>query len=610
MNPVQLNMPALQAGRQFKTNQKKKEKTSESLTSGYRINRAADDSAGLSISEKMRWQIRGLTRAASNAKEGISLIQAADGALGEIQAMLQRANELAVRAANGTMAENDRAALDCELQQLKGEIDATANKTLFNGKALFPEDGYYSNCRLAPGTYRYRLQFHTAGGGMSVSSTLLENNAARSAAGLGRTLNPVSAGGDIANIIAEEMIPKVLDQILTAFPAFTGSVAAGSMDVSIQVTGIDGRDGTLARAGWWTSGGTIVSMAIQVDSADFDLDDAQGNGQRTEALQSTIAHEFMHTVMQYSLNTAFRGLPEWFTEGTAQLAGGGFPTGWNNIFRTYAKLLTSAGDTTYDADIARWLGRYTIDNRPYGHGYLAAAYVGYLANGGGRVTGGNIAKGMNKIFADLLAGKSLDQALQDRAGLTQGQLRGLFSNGDPGLVDFVRRLSYASLGGAGSVITAALNVGGGSIIGGGGGRPLDLEDMLCGRCMLQVGALSKQGTEVPLYKVNTKTLGLSYTSLLEETTCQEAMDAVQSAIGRVSEIRGIYGALQNRLEHTIANLDNTSEQTATAESLIRDTDIPQAMVQDSIQQILLQAGISILVQANHNPQNVLSLLGT
>lgn len=126
------NLAAMNAQRQFGINTNNKSKTAEKLSSGYRINRAADDAAGLSISEKMRKQIRGLTQASENAEEGISLVQVADGAMNEIHAMLQRGNELCIQAANGTLSDSDRAAIQAEMEELEKEINLLADRTKFN----------------------------------------------------------------------------------------------------------------------------------------------------------------------------------------------------------------------------------------------------------------------------------------------------------------------------------------------------------------------------------------------------------------------------------------------------------------------------------------------
>ena len=129
---VQHNMQAVNANRMLNVTTGSQAKSTEKLSSGYKINRAADDAAGLSISEKMRKQIKGLDRASTNAQDGISAVQTAEGALNEVQSMLQRMNELAVQAANGTNSETDRNAIQSEIDQLTTEIDRVSETTKFN----------------------------------------------------------------------------------------------------------------------------------------------------------------------------------------------------------------------------------------------------------------------------------------------------------------------------------------------------------------------------------------------------------------------------------------------------------------------------------------------
>ena len=138
---VQHNMQAANASRVLNVTANAQAKSTEKLSSGYRINRAADDAAGLSISEKMRKQIRGLDRASTNAQDGVSAVQTAEGALNEVHSMLQRINELAVQAANGTNATKDITAISDEVTALKTEIDRVANTTDFNGKKMLAGTG-------------------------------------------------------------------------------------------------------------------------------------------------------------------------------------------------------------------------------------------------------------------------------------------------------------------------------------------------------------------------------------------------------------------------------------------------------------------------------------
>ena len=147
---VQHNMTAQNSNRMLGITTAQQAKSSEKLSSGYKINRAADDAAGLSISEKMRRQIRGLTQASSNAQDGISLVQTAEGALNEVQDMLQRMNELSVKASNGTLQTVDRNYIQSEVDNLTSEINRVASTTTFNEQNLL--DGSFINKKLQVGS--------------------------------------------------------------------------------------------------------------------------------------------------------------------------------------------------------------------------------------------------------------------------------------------------------------------------------------------------------------------------------------------------------------------------------------------------------------------------
>ncbi|SDA41978.1 flagellin [Butyrivibrio sp. INlla18] len=147
---VQHNVTAMNSNRQLGITTGVQAKSSEKLSSGYKINRAADDAAGLAISEKMRRQVRGLTQASANAQDGISVVQTAEGALNEVHDMLQRMNELAVKAANDTLTSQDRAYIQQEMTQLSDEITRTAASTEFNNQHLL--DGSFTNKNLQVGS--------------------------------------------------------------------------------------------------------------------------------------------------------------------------------------------------------------------------------------------------------------------------------------------------------------------------------------------------------------------------------------------------------------------------------------------------------------------------
>lgn len=620
MLSVQTNMLAANASRQLGITTKDKAKRSEKLSSGYRINRAADDAAGLSISEKMRRQVRGLTQAAANAQDGISMVQIGEGALNEVHDMLQRANELAIKAATGTLQDVDRAMIDEEIQQLKAEIDKTARNTTFNEISLFPENGHSPIATSYLEMKGYDITLDLKNGTFQIN----EAQAGPGAAGAGRAVN-ISSGSVLADEIANKIVPGAIERILDSFPSLKNAVGSDTIDMALQVAYIDGKNNTMAYAyfSYSLGGGKPISMGIRVDTADFNDADAQGTGSNAEALKATMAHELMHSVMQYTLTDGMSGrkgeqYPTWFVEGTAQLAGGGFANGWNDTLSYYANFLTSENDAGQDNNISNYLAKFTMGGRPYGHGYLGTAYLGWLANGKGAVTGANIAAGMDKIFADLLAGNSLASAIQNNTGIDVDELNRRFKNGNAELTEFVRKLAYESKTGAGSVIAAGgLGVGPSSVLGTGAlDQPFRIDPFQISidysgpeMIALQVGAEAGIHIDVDLYKMSSQALGLEGMNVKTTDEADLAIDGIKRAIHYVGNVRSHYGAIQNRLEHTINNLNNITENTAAAESQIRDTDIAEEMVGFSNGQILSQAGASILAQANQSSQMILSLLG-
>jgi flagellin len=365
-------------------------KSTEKLSSGYQINRAADDAAGLSISEKMRKQIKGLDRASTNAQDGISAVQTAEGALTEVHAMLQRMNELAVQAANGTNSESDRTAIQNEISQLTTEIDRVAETTKFNETYLLKGD-------VDGLTKDIRLNVHDAGlkGAMGDEDATTPGQYVFTSEGLEVDKN-YNIGGKEYKIVADS--------------------------------------------------------ATSVDDGEIKLSDAYDKV--VEALED------------------------------ANAIGGATPT------------VTSGGDGTFTIQ---------LDTVEVKKSLTFNLHVGADAD----MT--------NKI------GVSIETMSTDYLGIKD------------------------------------LNV---------------------------VGPANDNGI-----------------------TATYAIDAIADAVQKVSDQRSALGAIQNRLEHTIANVDNVVENTTAAESRIRDTDMASEMVTYSKNNILAQAGQSMLAQANQSTQGVMSLLG-
>ncbi len=395
---VQHNLTAMNANRQLGITTSAQAKSSEKLSSGYRINRAGDDAAGLKISEKMRSQVRGLDKASSNAQDGISLIQTAEGALAETHSILQRMNELAVQGANDTNESIDRDAINEELDALTAEIDRIASTTQFNKQNLL--DGKFTSKNLQVG----------ANSDQKISISIGEMN----------------------------------------------SKALGLHNIAGTTT--------QSQTGKKVTGFTFGKYS-------------------TTATDSTAAFSDQKKDAVTSLKAAI---------SLAQDSTG------------YMQQLNTANGSAYYID---------ANNAKY-----------------------NTAK--SAMAADVLA-------LQDAVSA------GIKKNG----------ATYANVE---NVIADKMTVG--------------------------------QATT------------LTDPSVKDYASANATIDAVQKAINSVSSQRSALGALQNRLEHTVANLDNVSENTSSAESRIRDTDMADEMVEYSKNNILAQAGQSMLAQANQSTQGVLSLL--
>ena len=641
---IKNNIAAMNSQRNLKKNTTSLNKNLEKLASGYQINRSADDAAGLAVSEKMRFQITGLDRAQDNAQEGINLIQTAEGALTEVHDMLDRMISLATQSANGIYTDQERGALDGEFSQLKAEIDRIGSSSNFNNIPLFqgtsnPNTGIR---QVYDYTFRMDLSAKTC---QLVSVAATGVNAASSSGALDYSEIP-SGFKTLAETIATEYFPNAINQILNAFPALEDAVGSDTIDMKLEIGNIDGANGTLAYAQYSfysTPGSDPINMLIKVDSSDFS--DASLTNSKLEMLESTLAHELMHSVMQYTLTDEMSGrvnngadkFPTWFIEGTAQLSGGGFTTGWNDAIAYYVTSTdtkNAANIPVLDATIANYLASYSVSDRPYGHGYLAAAYLGYLANGGGTVTGAGIAVGMDKIFEDILKNnKTLYEAVSDQTGLgpfssmnaLTGYLDSLFTNKgtteNAALVAFVRDLGIATQNGAGSVIAGDLGDGDGNIIGNGAtSSPFSVVAVIGANSDgdLPESAKELQFTvgvngdvdviNVDLFEMNAAALNLSSTNVRTDSDSRVAISNIRSAVAQISAIRGYYGAIQNRLEHTISNIGVASENLTESESVVRDTDVAEEMMKYTKNNILIQSAQAMLAQANTVPEGVLTLL--
>ena len=474
---VQHNLTAMNSNRMLGVTTKTQAKSTEKLSSGYKINRAADDAAGLSISEKMRKQIRGLTQASANAQDGISTVQTAEGALNEVQDMLQRMNELAVKSANGTNSADDRSYIQNEIDQLVTEIDRVSTTTKFNET--------------------YLLQGNARG---TVSATATD----------------------------QTVISKLADVKLNAAAGselVAGDVVLGKVTAEVDAT---------------TGGGALIG----------DL-----SGSVLNALNDAKAGEITITQKQ---------------------------------------------------DAGKNLDQYEVKGGTNGTDVVATLTQAQLKTMGVNITAGTGAKaGEMKIQLkwnqteqkDLQAGLSIDAAA-DKVTADKLKASGL-KVGDEVKVT-IKAEQDATTGNTVTKLKAYDNA--------------YVPDAL--NVSLHVGADSSADNkiEMSIESMSAKSLGLVNEDgkLLvdgkDSTNADNAIDTIAQAIQKVSTQRSALGAVQNRLEHTVNNLDNVVENTTSAESQIRDTDMATEMVKYSNNNILSQAGQAMLAQANQSNQGVLSLL--
>lgn len=431
-------------------------KSLEKLSSGYAINRAGDDAAGLTISEKMRRQVTGLKRADQNSREGSKLIQVGEGALDEIHSMLQRAASLANQSANGVYEDEiDREALQAELDELCDDIDRISTSANFNGIKLFQDRGlnYERGAKLSKAVSAAAQQ--TAG----ASRTQAAQTAPR------RTLDdlirdedkgelnivyfesPVSTsqtgasggftndatqditinGEKISDILKTQIVPQTVQNILTNYPAFS-YLKDSAIGIGMRLYS-DSSSSVLAsvslKPAYYQDGTGSLSYMLSVNMGRVDTTKSDWR----EDLEATISHEMIHAFMYEGTTSGMTGLlpvsgtvqnvsgfESWFIEGMAQTASG--PDTW-----IYSKQYTGGGlqiDTTStDAEIKTQIQNHMLkddDNAGavnYGTGYLACMYLGWAIAGGGNtaVNAANISRGLSSLLSEVIGGSSLDAAI-------------------------------------------------------------------------------------------------------------------------------------------------------------------------------------------------------
>ena len=486
---VQHNMQAMNANRMLNITTSSQSKATEKLSSGYKINRAADDAAGLSISEKMRKQIRGLDQASTNAQDGISAVQTAEGALTEVHSMLQRMNELATQAANGTNSESDREAIQNEITQLTTEIDRVAETTKFNETYLLK------------------------GNGKTTTNVISSKDA-----GIAGALTGIGTGTGVFKMDAL----KFGTTITIGSKGYTSGTTISDIRSAITAGKFlkDGKVGSIVQINGTEY--TIVKDAKDVDKAENKLTASEIAALVKDGDKVVVGTQTMVAMTEDKKNGAVDGI------------------GDND-----ASVISAKKAYELIADELR-----------------KASSIGTDAGHEAKVTKTTATVGGNgKVDANWKTGTEYSTAnTQITFIITEGTVQS----------------------------TQGLQMG------------------------LHVGADADESNKIT-FTIDSMTsagLGVKDLSIVDTTGAKAtyAIDAIAEAISKISAQRSSLGAIQNRLEHTINNLDNVVENTTSAESQIRDTDMAEAMVEYSKNNILAQAGQSMLAQANQATQGVMSLL--
>lgn len=577
------------------------------LSSGYRVTKAADDAAALSISEKMRAQIRGLSRASINAQEGINLIQTAEGAMNEIHSMLQRMNELHVQAANDTNTLEDRQKIQEEIGELTLEINRIAETTEYNTLKLL--DGSLGNPDLVSSTPLKVL--NGTGIGNTITLQELQNysglkivyaevthdvDTTQTASGSATLSGYDSLKSDLKNEIVPQAVQGILNTYSNTFGYLKGSSIGIGLELYSNVSSSTLASVTMGAAVSGTDALYLTyKLSVNLATLSFDASGELTTSSRDE-LEITIIHEMMHALMDETLTNGMLGFdgtkfdaneefPSWFVEGMAQASAGGCFDGndWvkNGLFITDTTTETNISNSLNNA--ANCLGSETGTSE-YGTGYLACMYLGYLAHGGGTVSSAGMAAGLDTVLNEIKNGTSLEDVIKNHTSYT-------------GIADFESKFANDA---ASFVHELVVSVGGGT---GGTGAATSR-----GGLTLQIGANANQSMKVYIEALTADKIGVGALDVTTQASASAGISAVHRAIQLVSEQRSLLGSYQNRLEHTVKNLDNSSENTQAAESRMRDLDIADEMVKYSTTQILLQAGQAVLAQSNKMNRGILTLL--
>ncbi len=576
---IQHNITAMNAYRNYNNNTSKVGKNLEKLSSGYRINRAGDDAAGLAVSQKMRLQIAGLAQAQKNAKSGISYVQTAEGALTEVHDMLERMYTLAEQSANGTFDDStDRVQLQKEMDKLSEEINRIGQTANFNGQGIFAE--------------------YVGGNGVTGGT---------------------GSGGKTQKI--EYKAIEAVAPEKTAIEDATAATAAGTVTVSLgNDTTVDISDGK-STISVKLSDGSELSIQLANNSATLNAvcngkSFALGGGATTDG--KTSASSIAAIVKEVLAGT------ESFTDGStisvsgADIKSNANEAGMNGVYVSEITVNSSAGkkytsevkdvkagstdkDKNLDfASITIFDGSQDLDKCSFT--IDGKEFVVVKKSKSSLVTDSDITKIEVEDTDTMTAAVVKDTilpAIEKATGLDFHDANG------------TKILLSASGSGKGSG-------GSGGSGGAGGGNGGGVSFWIGAENIATSDGVAVNRLTLDSMNLSTSGMGIEGSSVamgnvadVDITTADNAMaalTAIKSASDAVSDMRGTLGAMQNRLDHTINNLSVMQENMQDAESVVRDTDVADEMMAYTKNNILIQSAQAMLAQANQLPQGVLQLL--
>lgn len=561
------NISALKANVQLNKNDGAMSKSLEKLTSGFKINHASDDPAGMAISRKMKAQIRGLEKASSNAADGISVIQTAEGALEEVSSCLQRMNELAVQAANGTYTTDDRNAIQLEIDQLNEEIQRISDTTEFNTKKLL--DGSVDRK-----SYTDSLNVKIIAIADEVAASdkyhITVEEDPRQAVVLGQSMKTdIKLADNIFDIDQKDKDKKQ-----------EAAITVNGQTILINET--DTYNSVYEK---------LRDLCSSIDINCFVTDMIDGTG--TDPITGDPINEpYGYDPKNYeSAGYQIGKIGEYPKNDTGTVV-----SNKRQALVFVSELYGSNQQVTVtcnDKDIAKKLGIYTkLD-----------ANRNVLDN------------------STTLEGKGVDAKVSVNNTVAENafaETATVFSDGEVVRITDNSGFEIKFEVAPNTTGTIFKDTQGGNNANGklpkynkynkDNNKDVRLTVLEAGEMSLHIGANAYQTMKVTIPAVTPKTLGVNIVNIRTKEGAEKAIDMIGDAIVNLSTTRAKLGAYENRLEHAISNLDTTNENMTESLSRIEDTDMAKEMANYTQYSVLVQAGTSMLAQANERPQNILSLL--